>query len=49
MSALPPGACDLGASALYARVRAGQPATGRVTVHAGAASFTAVLAPWPAS
>ena len=46
---VPPGTCDLGASAMYARVRAGQPDSGRVTVHAGAVSFTAVLAPWPAS
>ena len=46
---LPPDACDLGASAVYALARAGQPNRGLVTVHAGASSFTAVLAPWPAS
>jgi hypothetical protein len=46
---LAPADAGLGASALYARIRAGQPPVGRVTVHAGAAEFTAVLASWPGS
>lgn len=44
-----PDACGLAASALYARVRAGQPPSGRIAVRAGTTSFTAVLTPWPAS
>jgi hypothetical protein len=42
---VPPDCCALGASALYARIRAGQPPSGRIIVQAGTASFTAGLAP----
>ncbi|MBO0801601.1 MAG: hypothetical protein J2P25_00785 [Nocardiopsaceae bacterium] len=44
---LPPDACSLGASALYARIREGQPTSGRITVQAGAASIAIELSPWP--
>ncbi|MBO0822117.1 MAG: hypothetical protein J2P26_14870, partial [Nocardiopsaceae bacterium] len=42
---LPPDACALGASALYARVRGDQPVRGRITVRAGAVSFATELSP----